>query len=56
VGTLVVDVYEAKTKQLVWRGIAQGELKDTPEKQEKQLQKASDRLFKDVPPGSAKKK
>jgi len=55
-GTLVVDIYEAKTKQLMWRGIAQGELKDTPEKREKQLQKASDKLFKDFPPGSAKKK
>jgi len=54
-GTLVVDIYEAKTKQLMWRGIAQGELKDSPEKREKQLQKASDKLFKDFPPGSAKK-
>jgi hypothetical protein len=55
-GTLVVDIYEAKTKQLMWRGVAQGELKDSPEKREKQLQKASDKLFKDFPPGSAKKK
>lgn len=53
---MVVDIYEAKTKQLMWRGVAQGELKDSPEKREKQLQKASDKLFKDFPPGSAKKK
>ena len=55
-GTLVVDIYQAKAKQLMWRGVAQGELKDTPEKREKQLQKVSDKLFKDFPPGSAKKK
>ncbi len=55
-GTLVMDIYDAKTKQLMWRGVAQGELKDTPEKREKQLQKVSDKFFKDFPPGSAKKK
>ena len=54
VGTLVVDVFDAKSKQLLWRGIAQDELKDKPEKREKQLQKASEKLFKDFPPGSAK--
>jgi len=54
-GTLVVDIYEAKLKQLMWRGVAQGELKDTPEKREKQLQKVSEKMFKDFPPGSAKK-
>jgi hypothetical protein len=54
-GTLVVDIYEAKSKQLLWRGVAQGELKDTPEKREKQLAKVTDKLFKDFPPGSAKK-
>ena len=54
-GTLVVDIYEAKTKQLLWRGVAQGELKDTPEKRQKQLAKVTDKLFKDFPPGSKKK-
>ena len=51
-----MDIYEAKSKQLMWRGVAQGELKDSPEKRQKQLQKVSDKLFKDFPPGSAKKK
>lgn len=54
-GTLVVDIYDAKSKQLLWRGVAKGELKDTPEKREKQLQKVSEKMFKDFPPGSAKK-
>jgi hypothetical protein len=50
-----VDIYEAKSKHLMWRGVAQGELKDKPEKREKRLQKVSDKMFKDFPSGSAKK-
>jgi Domain of unknown function (DUF4136) len=56
VGTLVVDVFDAKTKQLMYRGIAQDELSDKPEKNAKKLAKASDKLFKDFPPGSKTKK
>ena len=55
VGTLVVDIFDAKTKQLVFRGTASDELSDKPEKNAKKLAKASDKLFKDFPPGSVKK-
>jgi uncharacterized protein DUF4136 len=55
VGTLVVDIFGAKEKNLLWRGIAQDELSDKPDKNIKKLGKASDKLFKDFPPGSAKK-
>jgi hypothetical protein len=55
VGTLVVDIFDAK-KNLIWRGIAQDELSDKTEKNIKKLGKASDKMFKDFPPGSAKKK
>jgi hypothetical protein len=55
VGTLVVDIFDAKSKQLVYRGTASDELSDKPEKNQKKLAKASDKLFKDFPPGSAKK-
>jgi hypothetical protein len=55
VGTLVVDIFEAKSKGLLWRGIAQDELSDKTEKNIKKLEKASDKLFKDFPPGSTKK-
>ncbi len=55
VGTLVVDIFAGKEKSLVWRGIAQDELSDKPEKNIKKLGKASDKMFKDFPPGSAKK-
>jgi len=56
VGTLVVDIYEAKTKALMFRGTATDELSDKPEKNQKKLAKASDKMFKDFPPGSKDKK
>jgi hypothetical protein len=56
VGTLLVDIYDAKTKQLVWRGSAQDEVKTKQDKRDKQISKASEKLFKkDFPPGMDKK-
>jgi hypothetical protein len=55
VGTLVVDIFGAKDKNLLWRGTAQDELSDKPDKNAKKLGKASEKMFKDFPPGSAKK-
>ena len=55
VGTLVVDMFDAKTKNLVFRGTAEDELSDKPEKNAKKLEKASTKMFKDFPPGSTKK-
>ncbi len=54
VGTLVVDVFDAKSKQLLWRGSATDELKDDPEKRAKQVEKGTKKLFNDFPPSSAK--
>jgi hypothetical protein len=56
VGTLVVDIFDAKSKALVFRGTASDELSDKPEKNQKKLAKASDKMFKDFPPGSKEKK
>ena len=56
VGTLVVDIFDAKSKQLLYRGIATDELSDKPEKNVKKMAKASAQLFKDFPPGSKDKK
>ena len=56
VGTLVVDIFDAKTKGLMYRGTASDELSDKPEKNQKKLAKASDKLFKNFPPGSKDKK
>jgi Domain of unknown function (DUF4136) len=55
VGTLVVDIFDAKSKQLLFRGTAQDELSDKVEKNVKKLAKASDKMFKNFPPGSTKK-
>ena len=55
VGTLVVDIFDAKSKQLLFRGTAQDDISDKPEKNVKKLAKASDKMFKDFPPGSGKK-
>lgn len=56
VGTLVVDIFDAKSKNLVFRGIAQDELSDKPEKNQKKLTKASEKMFKNFPPKPATKK
>ena len=50
VGTLVVDMFDAKTKNLVFRGVAEDEISDKPEKNTKKLDKASEKLFKNFPP------
>ena len=50
VGTLVVDMFDAKSKQLIFRGTAEDEISDNPEKNTKRLEKASTKLFKDFPP------
>jgi hypothetical protein len=55
VGSGVVDIFDAKTKKLVFRGTAQDELSDKPEKNEKKIEKATEKMFKDFPPGSKSK-
>jgi hypothetical protein len=56
VGTLVVDIFDAKTKQLMFRGTATDEISDKPEKNIKKIDKASNKMFKNFPPGSKEKK
>ena len=56
VGTLVTDIFDAKSKSLLWRGIASDEISDKPEKNVKKIGKVGDKLFKNFPPGSDPKK
>jgi Domain of unknown function (DUF4136) len=49
VGTLVVDLYDANGKQMVWRGIAQNTLSTKGSKDQKELNKAIDKMFKQYP-------
>jgi hypothetical protein len=53
-GTLVIAMYDAKTKQLLWRGSAEGTLSDKANKNEDKLEKAVAKMFKNYPPSSTK--
>lgn len=50
VGTLVVDIFDGHTKQLIWRGNAQQTLSDKPDKNDKKLEDAVKDMFKHFPP------
>jgi len=53
-GTLVVDLYDTKTKQLIWRGSAENTLSSKADKNEKNLDNGVAKMFKKFPPSSAK--
>ena len=48
-GTLVVDLFDAKTKNAVWRGTATQGVSSTPEKQSKNIDKAVEKRFAKFP-------
>jgi hypothetical protein len=52
VGTLVVDLFDARTMQLIWRGVGTETLSDKPEKDTQKLNKTVEKMFKDFPPKS----
>jgi Domain of unknown function (DUF4136) len=54
VGTLVVDLFDAKTKQLLWRGSSSDTLSNNSNKNIKNLDKGVQKMFKKFPPGSSK--
>ena len=45
-GTLVIDIWDAKKEQMVWRGIASDIVPASPGKREKLLEKALDKMSK----------
>src|SRR5262249_34068876 len=49
-GTLVLDMYDSNSRQLLWRGTATDTLSDKPEKNEKKLNKAVAKMFDKFPP------
>jgi hypothetical protein len=55
VGTVVVDLFDTKTKQLIWRGTSSDTLSNNSDKNIKNLDKGVEKLFKQFPPGSSKK-
>jgi hypothetical protein len=52
VGTLMIDLVDAGTRTVVWRGIASKEIdvKADPEKRDKNMNKAAEKLFRKYPP------
>jgi hypothetical protein len=55
-GTLILDFVDADSKDLLWRGSAKAELRPaaTPEKAQKLINEAAERILKNFPPASSK--
>ncbi len=51
VGTLVVDIFDAKSKALLFRGTAEDEISDKAEKNIKKVEKASEQDVQGLPAG-----
>jgi len=56
VGTVRVDIGDPKMKKLLWQGKGSDTLSDKPEKIEKTINKAAEKMFKNFPPDLKKKK
>jgi hypothetical protein len=52
-GTLVVDMYDAKKKQLVWRGTGTDTVSDNPQKVVKLINDIVDKIFTNYPPAAS---
>ena len=47
--TMIVDLYDAKTQSLVWRGVAQDTLNNNRNKNQQMVEKAVEKMFKQWP-------
>ena len=54
VGTVVVDLFDTNTKQLIWRGSSSDTLSKNSDKNIKNLDKGVEKMFKNFPPGPKK--
>lgn len=54
VGQLVIDIGDAKTKKLLWMANSSDTLSDNPDKNQKKLNKALQKIFKNFPPPPGK--
>ena len=52
VGTLVVDIFDAQTKEAIWHGSASDALSDSATSNAKATEQAVDKMFSSFPPGS----
>lgn len=53
-GTLIIDIVDAKSKELVWRGIAERRVPSfkTPQERDAYVRETAAAIFRDFPPGS----
>jgi len=49
VGTLIVDIFESNSKQLIWRGTGNEDLSGNPDKNTQKLDKEVQHMFKHFP-------
>jgi Domain of unknown function (DUF4136) len=54
VGSLVVDLFDAKTKNLIWRGSSSDTLSNNADKNTKNLDKGVQKMFGHFPPAAKK--
>jgi len=54
VGTLVIDIFDANAKNLIWRGVASDMLSNNSDKNIKNLDKAAKKMFDHFPPQGGK--
>ena len=54
VGTLVVDLFDANSKQIIWRGSSSDTLSDKSDKNIKNLDKGVQKMFDHYPPSGKK--
>ncbi len=50
-GSLIVDLYDATTRKMVWRGVATATASDKPTKNIAKMNKALDKMFEKLPGG-----
>ena len=54
VGTLVCDVFDSKSKKLVWQGVVSGEIDENPKNRERNIPRVVKELMKRYPVPPAK--
>ena len=49
VGTLTVDLFDARSKRILWQGVARRNLSSRPERQTRRFERQIERMFRDFP-------
>jgi hypothetical protein len=55
VGTLVIDVFDSKTKEALWRGTASKTVSENPQTNAETLNRALEKMFRNFPPSGRTK-